>query len=129
MSESTNIEINPRLSPTKHELMVVTKSTGGLIQKQWAGEAFYHPDEDYFQLQLAIFPFPYFMTRNKDSKEHYTVWAQKVHGKAQATFRRPVGRGKITSSESSQQLFNYVEIDVPLLGLRQSPMVCLFPSH
>ncbi|MCX6117358.1 MAG: hypothetical protein NT027_07450 [Proteobacteria bacterium] len=116
---------------TKHEVVVFKPTDGDPKQKVWAGEAFYDPSEDYFQLQLAIFPFPYFLTKNKESATTYTVWAQKVKDSSPVRFRRPVGRGNVTATKDSdgKQLSNYLEIDIPLLGLRHRPLLCLFPSN
>lgn len=129
MNEALSIDVNDRINSTKHEVVTFGKSDSGHVQKQWAGEAFYYPDDDFFQLQLAIFPFPYFLTRNKDSASQYTVWAQKARDSNPARFRRPVGKGAVSTTMDStgKPLSNYVEIDIPLLGLKNSPLVCLFP--
>lgn len=110
------------LRPAKHEVITGTITHGKIEGRQWAGEAFYYPEDDYFQLQLAIFPFPYYVCRNKDSSSHYTVWAQKVKDVYPVLFRRPVGVGVIEND-----LKNYLEIHIPLLGLPVNPLLCLFP--
>ena len=126
MTSDSSVSIQSR-SAVKHEL--ITYSASGGNSKVWAGEAFYYPDEDFFQVQLAVFPFPYFVTRNKGSSCHYTVWAQRVRNSEPAKFRRPVGRGTVTKAEGNQQLTNFIQIDIPLLGLSQAPLLCLFPAH
>lgn len=123
-----------RIHSTKHEVMIYGKSEGvgkdvGRT-KQWAGEAFYYPEGDYFQLQLAIFPFPYFLTRNRDSANCYTVWAQKVKDAVPVRFRRPVGRGVVTITKELNDTVesNCIEVEIPLFGLKSNPMVSLFPG-
>lgn len=106
----------------KHEIITGQLTNGKLDRSFWSGEALYYPGEDYFQLRLAVFPFPYYLTRNKDSDSEYTVWAQKVNDVTPALFRRPVGRAGVCP-----QMKTHLEVQVPLLNLKWNPYVCLFP--
>jgi len=110
------------VSLQKHEVITGILVDGRIERPFWAGEAFYFPEDDYFKLHLSIFPFPYYITRNKDSDRIYTVWAQKVKDVTPALFRRPVGKARVADTTKT-----YLEVEIPLINLRANPFLCLFP--
>ncbi|MBL7542572.1 MAG: hypothetical protein JNL11_02095 [Bdellovibrionaceae bacterium] len=73
---------------------------------------------DYYLLKLFLFEKYFFLVKNRNSNNNYTVFSTK--GSENGTFRNPVGWAELPSNNSAN-----IEIFIPILG---SPIrMNLFP--
>lgn len=107
------------LQSTKHELVLGWKHHGELTNQLAAGHAFLREGDSYYSLKLMIFPGQtYYLTKNKDSYDRYTIFAKQVHTANGMKFQNPVGSGRLTDDLSS-----HMELYFPVIHSRM--FMCL----
>ena len=106
----------------KHELYIGRKENGKLAKPLVAGQAFIREGESYYTVKLMMFPGQtYYLVKNKDSYDRYTVYAKMVKTENdEVKLQNPVGSGRL-----SLDLGSYLEIYFPVL--RSQMFMCLFP--
>jgi hypothetical protein len=90
-----------------------------------AGEAYevHCPQKPYYILKLWAFPnVTYYLCRNKNSENRFTVFSKLVGEYQDPTFRRPVGSGELL-----QDLTTHLEIQFSFP--RQRLFMSLFPAQ
>lgn len=107
---------------TKHEIVIGRKQNGEIANQLVAGQAFLREGETFYTVKLMMFPGQtYYLTKNKDSQDRYTVFAKQVQNDGAVKFQNPVGSGRL-----SQEVPMYLEIYFPVL--RSQMFMSLFPS-
>lgn len=110
------------LSYTKHDVILGRKEASGLSNVKIAGFAKLNDGEAYYTLKLMMFPEQtYFIVKNKNSHDRYTVFSKKIEDGDQVVFRHPVGSGQLSLEAQS-----YLEIYFPLT--RSQVFMNLYPS-
>ena len=108
---------------TKLELVTAERSGGALMRQLLAGFAVQFEGESHYVVRLTMFPSnPYYLCKNRDSHDNYTVFAKMVADESTGAirFQNPVGSGKLLPEMKS-----YLEIRFPLLGT--SDFMNLYP--
>lgn len=106
---------------SKHNVVWAKNIDGKLSRQVRAGDAFLHEDDDYYVLKLALFPFSYFIRKNKESDNQYTVFAKRVFHDDAARLQDPIGRARLCND-----IKTHLQINIPLLRLNL--YMCLFPA-
>jgi hypothetical protein len=106
---------------TKHEIVLGRKQEGTLVNQLAAGQAFLNEGDNFYTVKLMMFPGQtYYMVKNRDSQERYTVYAKLLKNEDAVKFQNPVGSGRL-----SVELPSYLELYFPVL--RAQMFMCLFP--
>ena len=103
----------PTLS-AKYELVVAKLIDGELKNPMLAGFAVQFEGEAHYVVRLTMFPsVPYYLSKNRDSQECYTIFAKVVKDPTSGAlrFQNPIGSGKLLANAKS-----HLEIRFPLLG-------------
>jgi hypothetical protein len=110
------------LQTTKHEIVIGRKQNGELTNALATGQAFLREGDNYYTVKLMMFPGQtYYLVKNKDSHDRYTVFAKQVKTEDTMKFQNPVGSGRL-----SLELSSHLEIYFPVI--RSQMFMCLFPS-
>ena len=107
----------------RYELVVAKKAEGQLTNSLVCGHAFLEEGDTYYTVKLMMFPGQsYYLSKNRDSQDRYTVFSKLVHSEASVRFQNPVGSGRL-----SADLASYLEIYFPIF--RSQIFMCLFPKN
>lgn len=107
---------------TKYELFTGRKVDRELVKPLVAGQAFLKDDENFYTVKLMMFlGQTYYMVKNKDSSDRYTVFAKQVKTESGMKFQNPVGSGRL-----SEELSSFLEIYFPVL--RAQLFMSLYPT-
>ncbi len=110
-------------STIKHEILIGRKQDGELTKTLVAGQAFLNEGDNFYTVKLMMFPGQtYYLMKNKDSQDRYTVFAKQVKTEDTMKFQNPVGSGRL-----SEDLTAYLEIYFPVI--RSQMFMCLFPAE
>jgi len=115
---------NPKVLTTKLQLVTGKVSGQAITNPLLAGFAVQFEDENHYVIRLTMFPnIPYYLSKNHDSQDNYTVFAKVVtdDGGSSPRFQNPVGSGRLLKEAKS-----FLEIRFPLLGT--SVFMNLFPN-
>ena len=108
---------------TKYELVTGRKYNGELTNALVAGQAFLREGQTFYTIKIMMFPGQtYYLTKNKDSHDRYTVFAKIVSTEETIKFQNPVGSGRLSTDLSS-----YLEFYFPVL--RTQMFMSLFPAN
>lgn len=108
---------------TKHEIVIGRKQDSQLVNTLATGQAFLREGDSYYTVKLMMFPGQtYYLVKNRDSHDRYTVFAKQVKTEESVKFQNPVGSGRL-----SQELSSYLELYFPVI--RSQMFMCLFPSE
>lgn len=111
------------LQSTKHEIVIGRKQDGALFNVLTAGHAFLREGDNFYTIKLMMFPGQtYYLSKNRDSYDRYTVFAKQVKIEDTLKLQNPVGSGRL-----SQELSSHLEIYFPVL--RSQMFMSLFPSN
>jgi len=113
----------PRVAIERHEIVTGKIADGKIDRPFWAGDAFYHSDESYFELKIPLFDRSWFLSRNKGS-DTYTIFKERLVDEDGQRFRQPIG--KAVPVEPTK---DYLRLMVPLWNPRFQPYVSLFPAR
>lgn len=107
---------NPQKSSSqKFELCTAKPENSVVPDSMSAGVAYNYPGEAHYVLRLSMFPKNfYYLTKDTDSIENYTVYSRRVVDPAdplRAWFQNPVGFGQLR-----QDLQSHLEIRFALLS-------------
>jgi hypothetical protein len=107
----------------KHEIFSGFRKEATVEAKLLVGAAFKDENVTYYKIRLMMFPgYTYYLVKNRDAVERYTVYARmKTEGK-EFRFLNPVGSGVLDS-----KLQSYLEIKFPLL--RAHMYMSLYPVN
>ena len=106
----------------KHEIYAGFKKENTIEAKLLVGAAFKDTGLSYYKIRLMMFPgYTYYLVKNRDSAERYTVYARSKNEKDHTKFLNPVGSAVLDS-----KLQSYLEIKFPLL--RASMFMSLYPT-
>jgi len=109
------------MESTQHEIVIGRKENGELTNQLTTGAAFLNDGESYYAIRLMMFPNQsYYLTKNYESSNRYTVFAKLIKTEDGIKFQNPVGSGRL-----SVELSAYLEIYFPVL--RTQMFMCLFP--
>ena len=106
---------------SKHNIVWAKNNEGKLSRQVRAGDAFLHEGDDYYVLKLAVFPFSYFIRKNKDSEGRYTIFAKRVTHGDEVRLQDPIGRAMLLDD-----LKTHLQLNIPLLRLNL--YMSLFPA-
>jgi hypothetical protein len=108
---------------TKHEIVIGRKQNGELANALVAGQAFLREGDSFYVVKLMMFPGQtYYLTKNRESHDRYTVFAKIVKTEDSVKFQNPVGSGRL-----SLELASYLELYFPVL--RSQMFMSLFPAN
>lgn len=121
----TNKKNNPT-NDTKYEIFTGFRKDQELQSKLCVGSSFKNDNEVYYKIRLMLFPQNvYYLVKNKDSSDRYTVFAKMMTDPEKPTlpvrFQNPVGHAVLDS-----KLQSYLEIKFPMLRL--SVYMSLYPK-
>lgn len=106
----------------KHEIFAGFKKEGNIEAKLLVGAAFKDDGITYYKIRLMMFPgYTYYLVKNHDSANRYTVYSRSRNENNQIKFLNPVGSAALDS-----KLQSYLEIKFPLL--RASMFMSLYPA-
>lgn len=107
----------------KHEIFAGFKKEGSIDAKLLVGAAFKDNGTTYYKIRLMMFPgYTYYLVKNRDSADRYTVYSRSKSENNQTKFLNPVGSATLDS-----KLQSYLEIKFPLL--RASMFMSLYPVN
>ncbi len=105
----------------KHEIFAGFKKEGTIDAKLLVGAAFKDDGLAYYKIRLMMFPgYTYYLVKNRDSTDRYTVYSRTKTENNQTKFLNPVGSAVLDS-----KLQSYLEVKFPLL--RASMFMSLYP--
>lgn len=105
----------------KHEIFAGFKKEGTIEAKLLVGAAFKDEGITHYKIILMMFPgYTYYLVKNRDSVDRYTVYSRAKNEANQTKFINPVGSAILDS-----KLQSYLEIKFPLL--RASMFMSLYP--
>lgn len=105
----------------KHEIFAGFKKEGTIDAKLLVGAAFKDDGTTYYKIRLMMFPgYTYYLVKNRDSADRYTVYSRAKNENNQTKFLNPVGSAALDS-----RLQSYLEVKFPLL--RASMFMSLYP--
>jgi hypothetical protein len=108
---------------TKYEIFTGFKKDGNLEAKLPAGAAFLDEGLNYYKIRLMIFPqTTYYLVKNKDAQDRYTVYSKLINEGQNTKFLNPVGGGIL-----DRNLQSYLELKFPVL--RAHLFMSLFESR
>ncbi len=108
-------------SADRHEIFTAFRKENSLEAKLLVGAAFKEENENFYKIRLMMFPGQvYYLVKNKDSNDRYTVFSKLKHNDHKICFLNPVGSGVLDS-----KLQSYLEVRFPLL--RAYLYMSLFP--
>lgn len=108
---------------TKHEIFLGRKTGETITNPTIAGCALLFEGNNYYVLQLMMFPDRYyFMAKNKDSSAYYTIFSRKVKSDDSVHFQNPVGSARL-----SEDLKTHLELKFHLFNTNL--YMSLFPSE
>ncbi len=107
----------------KHEIFSGFRKEATIEAKLLVGAAFKDEGLSYYKIRLMMFPgYTYYLVKNRDAVDRYTVYARmKTEGK-EVRFLNPVGSGILDT-----KLQSYLEIKFPLL--RAYMYMSLYPVN
>lgn len=106
----------------KHEIFAGFKKEGNIEAKLLVGAAFKDNGDTYYKIRLMMFPgYTYYLVKNRDSADRYTVYSRSKNENNQLKFLNPVG-----SADLDSKLQSYLEIRFPLL--RATMFMSLYPT-
>ena len=95
----------------KHEIFTGFKKENGIEARLLVGAAFKDANTTYYKIRLMMFPGQtYYLVKNRDANDRYTVFSRMKNNDKQVHFLNPVGGGILDS-----KLQSYLEIKFPLL--------------
>ncbi len=89
----------------------------------WAGNAYYYPEQDYFEMLLSIFERPWFLSPNHNRPGTYTIYRRKHSGGDFGQFSAPIGKAYYVDKDRS-----LLELIVPLWNPRYNVFLNLRES-
>ena len=105
----------------KHEIFAGFKKEGNIEAKLLVGAAFKDNGLAYYKIRLMMFPgYTYYLVKNRESADRYTVYSRSKIENNQTKFLNPVG-----SAALDAKLQSYLEVKFPLL--RASMFMSLYP--
>lgn len=105
----------------KHEIFTGFKKEGNIEAKLLVGAAFKDNGVAHYKVRLMMFPgYTYYLVKNRDSVDRYTVYSRSKNENNHLKFINPVGSAILDS-----KLQSYLEIKFPLL--RASMFMSLYP--
>jgi hypothetical protein len=108
---------------TKYEIFTGFKKDGNLEARLPAGAAFLDDGLNYYKIRLMIFPQTvYYLVKNQDTQDRYTVYSKLINSGPQVKFLNPVGGGILV-----RDLQSYLELKFPVL--RAHLFMSLFESR
>lgn len=106
----------------KHEIFTGFKKEGVIEAKLLVGAAFKDDGLSYYKIRLMMFPgYTYYLVKNRDSVDRYTVYSRLKNENGHQKFMNPVGSAGLDS-----KLQSYLEIKFPLL--RASMFMSLYST-
>jgi hypothetical protein len=100
-----------RVLSDKHEIFTGFRKDTNIEAKLLVGAAFKDENTNYYKIRLMMFPgFTYYLVKNKDSVDRYTIFSRMVQEKGQTKFLNPVGSGTL-----DPKLLSYLELRFPML--------------
>lgn len=107
---------------TRYEILIGKKQDGELQKSLISGHAFLMEGDSHYTVKLMMFPGQtYYLTKNRDSHDRYTVFSKLVQYDQESRFQNPVGSGRLSS-----ELGSYLEIYFPVL--KSQMFMCLYPK-
>ena len=95
----------------KHEIFSGFRKESNIEAKLLVGAAFKDEGLSYYKIRLMMFPgYTYYLVKNKDAVDRYTVYSRMKSEGKENRFLNPVGSGVLDS-----KLQSYIEIKFPLL--------------
>ncbi len=115
--------MEPTNSASKYDIFLGNVVDGALLDKKIAGFALLFEGNRYYVMRLMMFPHTwYFLSKNKDSQTHYTVFAKCLRSKDTVRFQDPVGLAIL-----SDDLKTHLEVYFPILDT--TVYMSLFPTQ
>jgi hypothetical protein len=110
------------MESTQHEILIGRKENGELRNQLIAGASFLNDGESFYTIRLMMFPNQaYYLTKNHESTNRYTVFSKFIKTENGIKFQNPVGSGRL-----SVELSAYLEIYFPVI--RSQMFMCLYPT-
>lgn len=107
----------------KYNLFTGMRRGDGVDHKLAAGAVYCCPQTRLYRIKLMMFPgMTYFMQKNQNAHDRYTVFSKRSNNEGQVRLFAPVGSAALESS-----LHSYLEIKFPLL--KTSIFMSLFPCE
>jgi hypothetical protein len=107
----------------KFELLLGEVSEGKLCHPKTVGSAFLQESEKCYSVKLMALPgITFYLVKNQESTDRYTLYAKKQKGEDRTHFIAPVGMGRLR-----EDLNSYLELYIPTFKLKT--YMCLFPKN
>lgn len=107
---------------TKHEIVIGCKLRSKLHNTLLAGHAYLREGDRFYSVKLMMFPGQtYYLTKNRDSHDRYTIFSKLVKIGDQLKLQNPVGSGRLT-----KELSSHLEVYFPVI--RSQMFMSLFPQ-
>ncbi len=99
------------IKASKYEIITGFKKNGTIEAQLPAGAAFHEERTTYYKIRLMIFPQTvYYLVKNRDTNDRYTIYAKMVNDGNNLKFLNPVGNGLL-----DRNLQSFMELRFPVL--------------
>jgi hypothetical protein len=111
------------MNATRYELVIGRRDGGKLGNTLATGHSFLNEGDAFYTLKLMMFPGQtYYMVKNRNSSDRYTIFAKIIREENSVRFQNPVGSGRLTDD-----LASHMELYFPVL--RSQMFMCLYPAN
>jgi hypothetical protein len=111
-----------RMSVEKYDIVIGRRVEDKLLNTLTTGLSFLNEGEEFYSIKLMMFPGQtYYLAKNRNSPDRYTIFAKLLKDEGTTRFQNPVGSGRL-----NQDLPSHMELYFPVL--RSQMYMCLFPS-
>jgi hypothetical protein len=110
------------MNATKYALVVGKNVSGELQNALTTGTCFLNEGDDFYTLKLMMFPgHSYFVVKNRNSQDRYTIYSKRFREGDRFRFQSPVGSGRLNS-----ELSTHMEIYFPVFQTQM--FMSLYPE-
>ena len=106
----------------KFDVFIGHRKSRSIAQPLRVGNVKYDEEKTLYILRLAHLPISYFMQKNRENEEQFTVFARIVNRDQGFKLTDPIGKANLV-----QELKDYMEITIPMLPRKL--YMSLFPTN
>ncbi len=110
------------MNATRYDLVIGRRTGKQLVNTLATGQCFMNEGDGFYTLKLMMFPGQtYYLVKNRNSTDRYTIFAKLYREDNSVRFQNPVGSGRLV-----EDLATHMELYFPVL--RSEMYMCLYPS-
>ena len=106
----------------KFDVFIGHRKSRSIAQPLRVGNVKYDEEKSLYILRLAHLPMSYFIQKNRENEEQFTVFARIVNHDKSFKLTDPIGKASLLS-----ELKDYMEISIPMLP--RKIYMSLFPTN